>query len=204
MPEIFDATAKHQPSAKKKKPTHSEEPMTKSSSPNTQTSKPSNLPPKTNSQKTNSDHHKANGYSETIKKEEPTSNPLIAFAPKPENVGFDSQLKNEEVVLMLRMHPITQLGKALIALIASFIPILIFSSPFLDFMPFRFKLATFVGWYLLLATYTIETFLTWFFNVFILTDERVIDVDFITLIYKNVSSAKIENIEDITVATGGV
>lgn len=147
---------------------------------------------------------KVDKYSETIKKERPASNPLTAFAAKPEKTKFDSQMADEEIVLMLRRHPVTQIRKILITLIALFLPILFFSSPVFDFMPPRFQLATGVGWYMLLLTFIIESFLTWFFNVFIITDERIIDVDFLSLIHKNVSSAKIENIEDVTVETGGV
>ena len=51
--------------------------------------------------------------------------------------------------------------------------------------------------------YALESFLTWFFNVFIVTDERLIDVDFLSLIYKNITAAKLDNIEDITAETGG-
>ena len=48
-----------------------------------------------------------------------------------------------------------------------------------------------------------ESFLTWYFNVYIITDERIIDVDFLSLIYQNISSAKIDNIEDVTATKGG-
>jgi hypothetical protein len=36
------------------------------------------------------------------------------------------------------------------------------------------------------------------------TDERIIDVDFHSVIYYNVSSAKFENIEDVTTKTIGL
>jgi uncharacterized membrane protein YdbT with pleckstrin-like domain len=147
---------------------------------------------------------RVNGYSKTLKKEPSATNPLAAFAAKPRKTRFDSQMEDEEIVLMLRRHPVTQVKKLLVALTASFLPILFFSTPVFGFMPPRFKLATGVGWYMLLLTFIIESFLTWFFNVFIITDERIIDVDFLSLIHKNVSSAKIENIEDVTVETGGV
>lgn len=142
--------------------------------------------------------------SETIRREMPTTNPLKAFAPKPFKVHFDSQLNGEHIVLMLRRHPVTQVGKIVLAFTGIFIPILFITTPLVSFMPPVMKLASLVAWYLLLLTFIIESFLTWFFNVFIITDERIIDVDFISLIYKNVSSAKIDNIEDITVITGGV
>ncbi len=162
-----------------------------------------NLPAK-KSQPKQSQHRHVDQYSQTLKKEKSAKSPLKAFAPKPQKVAFDSQLENEQIVLLLRRHPVTQLKKILITLVAFFLPIIIFSTPFFDGLPTKFRVAGVLGWYMLLITFVLETFLVWFFNVFIITDERIIDVDFLSLIYKNVSSAKIENIEDITVATSGV
>ncbi len=147
--------------------------------------------------------NKVDDYSETLKQEKPTKNPLKAYAPKPYKTGFDSQMIDEEVVLVLRRHPITQLKKVFIIILLCFLPLLMSVGPLFDFFTFKLKLAVIIGWYALLVTYFLESFLVWFFNVFIITDERIIDVDFYSLIYKDVSSAKIENIEDITAATGG-
>jgi len=147
---------------------------------------------------------KVDEYSETLRQENPEKNPVKSFAPKPEKVSFDSQMEDEEIVLMLRPHPITKLKAIIIAILAIFGPLLFSSTPFLDFLPGKFSLAAVIGWYMLTLSFILENFLTWFFNVFIITDERLIDVDFSSLIFKKVSSAKIENIEDVTVATGGV
>lgn len=147
--------------------------------------------------------HKVDNYSETLKQENPTKNPLKAYAPKPYKTGFDSQMIDEEVVLVLRRHPITQLKKIFIIILLCFLPLLMSVGPLFDFFTFKLRLALTLGWYALLTTYTLESFLVWFFNVFVITDERIIDVDFYSLIYKDVSSAKIENIEDITASTGG-
>ena len=40
--------------------------------------------------------------------------------------------------------------------------------------------------------------------MFIITDERRIDINFTNLIYKELSEAKIDNIEDVTYRQGGV
>lgn len=143
-------------------------------------------------------------YSQTLRKEHPTKNPCSAFAAKPVKVAFDSQLNEEKIVLLLRRHPITQVKKIALAIVFFFLPILFFSSPLLEFFPPRYKVALVLGWYLILTSFVLQSFLVWFFNVFIVTDERIIDVDFSNLIYKNISSAKIDNIEDITIETGGV
>jgi uncharacterized membrane protein YdbT with pleckstrin-like domain len=52
--------------------------------------------------------------------------------------------------------------------------------------------------------YALEQFLVWFFNIYIITDERVIDMDFYNLLFKRVSEAKIDRIEDITTANSGL
>ena len=120
--------------------------------------------------------------SETIKNEKPTHNNFTAFAPKPQKVVFDSQLRNEEIVLLLRQHPITQFSKLLIICFGILFPILLFASPFLSFLPFNYKVATVIGWYLILSGFAFQSFLAWYFRVFIITNRRVIDVDFYSIV----------------------
>lgn len=143
-------------------------------------------------------------YSSVMRGEQRTTSPFAAYAPKPLNIhGFDSQLEDEQVLLLLRQHPITQVGKLLVIIGMLFFPFLF---PFADFygaLPGRFQIATLLLWYLITLAYTLESFLSWFFNAYIITDERVIDIDFLSLIYKNISAAKIDNIEDVTATTGG-
>ncbi len=141
--------------------------------------------------------------SETIRKERPTKNNVSAFATKPRGSYFDSQLKNEEIALLLRRHPITQLSKICLIIGGLLFPAVMFASPFLQFMRPSYKIATLIGWYLILSGFALESFLVWFFNVFIITNRRVIDVDFYSMIHKDVSSAKLENIQDMSVVTQG-
>jgi len=51
--------------------------------------------------------------------------------------------------------------------------------------------------------YAFERFLSWFFNVNIVTDQRIIDVNFPSILYKDVSECKIDHIEDISSKIGG-
>ncbi len=46
--------------------------------------------------------------------------------------------------------------------------------------------------------------MSWFFNIFILTDERVIDVDFLNLFSRVISDAKIDHIQDVNSEMSGV
>lgn len=142
-------------------------------------------------------------YSEVMCELEAERSPLASFAAKPRRTAFSTQAKNEQILLLLRKHPLTQVGWIALSVVIAVIPILFAGLPFLNFLPPNFQFAALVGWYLLLFGYIIESFLTWYFNVYIITDERIIDVDFLSLIYHDIASAKIDNIEDVTSIKGG-
>lgn len=135
-------------------------------------------------------------------KKERTTNPLAAFVAAPKKWRFETQEQEEKIVLVLRRHWVTNLGWILLALGGLFLPqfLLVFSS--FEFAPLRFRVMGILVWYLLVGGYVIERFLDWFFNVFIITDERIVDFDFYGMIYKEISDAKIDKIEDVTFRQG--
>lgn len=142
-------------------------------------------------------------YSAVMRSLSPTRNPFTSFAPKPYNTAFDAQHEEEQVLLVLRQSLITQIKYVFIIIGLLLVPLLFNSVGMLDFLPLRFQLVANIGWYLIVASYALEVFLSWFYNVYIITDERIIDVDFNSILFKNVAYAKIDNIEDITATTAG-
>jgi len=112
--------------------------------------------------------------------------------------------KKEEVILLLRRHWATQIKSFLIIGAMIIAPLLLAYIPLLEFLPPRFKFIFVLMWYLLTFAVAIEKFLSWYFNVNIITDERILDIDFYNLIYKEITDAEIENIEDVTMTMGGV
>jgi hypothetical protein len=148
-------------------------------------------------------HRHVDEYSAVMREENPEVKPLNAWIPKPPNITFSTQAEDEHIVLLLRKHPITQIGWVLTAILLALMPILFYGVGALSFFPWNYQLAALILWYLLLTGFTIEAFLKWYFHVFIITDERVIDVDFLSLVYKHVSAAKVDNIEDVTSVTSG-
>lgn len=139
--------------------------------------------------------HKAPGHSH---------NPLAAYCYLPDKVNFETQENEEKVILLLRQHPITLLPKLAIAILLILAPSILSVFPILDFLPSNFQLISVLGWYLITTAFVLESFLTWFFNVYLVTDERIIDIDFYNLIYKEVSDANIDKIQDVTYKMGGV
>jgi len=126
--------------------------------------------------------------------EKTTKNNWASFIALPSKINFETQNKEEKIILILRSHWITNISWFLIALLMVFSPLMLYVVPFLSFMPSRFQLIILIMWYLFIVAFIFENFLSWFFNVYIITDERIIDVDFISLVYRRISEAQIEKI----------
>lgn len=147
----------------------------------------------------------AEKYSSVLRDSASSSSPLAAYCPKPLGIGFDIQHDDEPVLLMLRQHPIVNVTWILLTVFMSIAPIVVLPYvPFLDFLPGNYRFVALLGWYTMIFGYALEQFLIWFFNIYIITDERVVDFDFYNLLFKRVSEAKIENIEDITTSNSGL
>lgn len=144
-------------------------------------------------------------YSELIRSKRATRNPFAAFAVRPPGAYFASQHHEEQVLMVLRQHPIVNLRWILIAFVMILVPYTVLPLiPVFDVVPGRFQFFAFIGWYLLTLAFIVENFLYWYFNIYVITDERIVDIDFYSLIHRSISSAKIENIEDTTATTKGV
>jgi membrane protein YdbS with pleckstrin-like domain len=64
-------------------------------------------------------------------------------------------------------------------------------------MPLILRFGMFGFWYLLVMAYAFERFLIWFFTVNIITNDRIVDIDFVGLINKNFAEAQFTKIQDV-------
>lgn len=156
------------------------------------------MPDSNSTQKKSNPKH----YSEVLKNERVSRNPFSAYMPFP-RVVVEIQDPEEQLLLLVRRHIITNWKWVLIALLMLMVPAGFEYFPGISALPPNFQLMTRVLWYLLVIAVILEGFLNWYFDVFIVTDERIIDIDFKNLIYKNVTSTKLENIEDVTYSVSG-
>ena len=132
-------------------------------------------------------------------------NPLSSFYYHPDRVSFETQEGEEKVILLLRRHIVTNVPWIIGAVLMIIAPIVILPFiPILSFLPSNYQIVAVLGWYLVTTAFILENFLSWFFNVNLITDERIVDIDFHNLIYKEVSDAKIDKIQDTTYNMGGV
>ncbi|OGG13876.1 hypothetical protein A2773_03785 [Candidatus Gottesmanbacteria bacterium RIFCSPHIGHO2_01_FULL_39_10] len=136
-----------------------------------------------------------------------TSQLFSAYSFMPTGVRFDTQEVDETIVLLLRRHWITNLSWLITGFILLILPLFLFSlgnitSIFPSFFPPTFTSFIILIWYLLTFTFILTEFLLWYFNVSIVTQERIIDVDF-ALLYKVISETRISRVEDVSARTGG-
>ena len=129
--------------------------------------------------------------------------PLASFMYCPREAKFAGKDSREDIILILRKHPITNVKWILISLVMIFAPVILRVFPIFSFLPESFQFITMVGWYLLVLAFVFEEFLGWFYNVNVVTDERVFDVDFVNLVYREITDNNIDKIQDVTVRMGG-
>ncbi|OGM18388.1 hypothetical protein A2685_02470 [Candidatus Woesebacteria bacterium RIFCSPHIGHO2_01_FULL_37_10] len=125
-------------------------------------------------------------------------NPLAAFIYRPDKVNFVNKDAEEKVILLLRKHPITNIRWVVLSFFMIVLPQFFSAFDFLPFLPANYILVIMLAWYLVVSAYIIEQFLRWFFNVNIVTDERIIEVDFVHLLYREMTDANIDQIQDVT------
>ncbi|MGA2911743.1 MAG: hypothetical protein ABSE17_03885 [Candidatus Levyibacteriota bacterium] len=132
-----------------------------------------------------------------------------SFCKAPDGVSFQTQEEGEKILLFLRRDFATNIKWILISIILLVIPVLLpfvgkfFGNPF-PFLSLKFYLASIVFYYLVVATYLYINFMTWYYNVALITDRRVIDVDFSNLVYKDVATTKLSLVQDLSYAKVGV
>lgn len=130
---------------------------------------------------------------------------FASFCDHPKGISFQDQKKGEEVLLLLRKHFITNFPWIFTTVVLLILPpllwslikfLLLSSFPALVLNPvLTFILISF--YYLSVLTYAFISFITWFYNVSLVTNQRVIDIDFSDLVYHNLSATKISLVQDV-------
>ncbi|KKU37742.1 MAG: hypothetical protein UX52_C0019G0004 [Candidatus Amesbacteria bacterium GW2011_GWA1_46_35] len=134
--------------------------------------------------------------------EEPRRAMLGAFCVRPDQ-RFMTQQEDEEIVLLLRAHPITNLGWVLLVILMLVLPGVILGTGVFAAVPGKFVLVGKLVWYLVTLMYAMERFLYWYYSVFIVTNERLVDIDFENLMFRVITYANLNHIEEPAMVTGG-
>ncbi len=127
-----------------------------------------------------------------------------SFVVTPPKTRFESQDSDEKIVILGRRHFITNLKWLALACFAIFVPIFWGEFPMVKALNTNTSFALSIVWYCALLFYVIQNFVLWFYNVYIVTNERLVDVDFFGLLYKNINVTQIAKVQDVNYSQKGV
>lgn len=124
----------------------------------------------------------------------------------PDKLEFETQNPNERVYIMLRRHIVTNLGWIIITAILLSIPLIVYCIiQYFNFnlyntfqVPQGYIYIVLLMWYMLVLTNAFIKFLDWYFNIYVITNERIIDFDFDPFAYHKISEASLDSIVDAT------
>lgn len=96
----------------------------------------------------------------------------------------------------------------LTALIVAALPIVFETLPqiftFVSLFSSDLKTVLLTAWYFLVGLFLLENFLVWYYNVFLITSERVLDLDFYGFFQMESSEATLAQIQDVSHTRGGL
>jgi hypothetical protein len=134
---------------------------------------------------------------------------FTSYSENPSDITFENQENDETVLLFTRKDLITNLPWIATGLALIIIPILampLFTLLHLEIinLPKNYSLILTIFYYLVVATFLFINFITWYFNINIVTEKRIVDIELEGIVYKNVSATKLTLVQDVSYAQVGV
>lgn len=135
---------------------------------------------------------------------------LSSYFEDPSKVKFTNMIDHEILLLFLRRHNITNLPWVLKAIAMALIPVIFeFLSSFgfysSGFISPTAKLIVYGFYYFfILSGYVFVNYMTWFYNISLVTNIRIVDIDFSEIVFENVAATKLSQVEDVSYAQIGV
>lgn len=133
-----------------------------------------------------------------------------SFVLNPTHIHFEGQDPDENIILLLRSHPIMNLVWFFQALLVFIIPFLV--PPLLHYLQLDFLSripAIYISAFIIIDTLLVliivfEGFLHWYFNVYIVTTKRIMDVEFSSVLAKNIDLAPLTDVQEANSKLGGI
>ena len=135
---------------------------------------------------------------------------LSSYFEDPSKVKFTNKLNEEILLLFLRRHFITNLPWILKATAMALIPVIFeflgaFGLYSTDFVNIAGKMVVYSFYYFfIISGYVFVNYMTWFYNIALVTNLRVIDIDFSDIVFENVAATKFPQLEDVHYSQIGI
>ena len=121
-----------------------------------------------------------------------------SFRAFPKNFNFSGKEKDESIVLVIRSHWIIYVPQIAMGFFVLLLPTLIYLSISATEGSIVFLTGMTITSVMIAITLFMYAFLRWYYNVDIVTDKRVLDLDFHSIISHSLAEARLNKIVDIT------
>lgn len=132
------------------------------------------------------------------------------FFDSPTQIAFVAQEENEKIELLLRRHWVTNLPWMILFLSGLFVPIFLANIDtmlglnIISQIPVNIFTNFLIIWFLFLVAYATESLLFWYFNIYIVTNLNIISVSFRSLLSKEVTQSRLDDIQGVASKMKGV
>lgn len=122
----------------------------------------------------------------------------------PDKMRFLEQEPAEIIELFLRQHWVLNVPWIFLSLLGLALPLILlwldqfFGTNYAFKIPLQLLLGGIIVWYLLITAYALESFLFWYFNVYIVTNLHLVDINFFNILNRQILEIKLINIEGVS------
>ena len=135
---------------------------------------------------------------------------MSSYCEDPAGVKFTNSVEDEILLLFLRRHFVTNTPWILKAIALSLVPVIFevlgsfgyISSDFVDSSG-KFIVYSFY-YFFILSGYVFVNYMTWFYNISLVSNKRIIDIDFSDIVFENVAATKLSQVQDVNYAQIGI
>jgi len=121
-----------------------------------------------------------------------------SFMSFPKELNFHGKEKGEQVVLIIRSHWIVTVPYFFLAILVFILPFILASLMPTFFSSIALLISLVIISLLVSLGIVVSTFVKWFYTVHIITDQKVVDLDFTSIMNHSMAEAQLERIEDVT------
>lgn len=133
---------------------------------------------------------------------------MAMFSAYPQGIHFAGQMDEEEIILLLRAHLITITPWFLWVLIGVLVPIFLIVflnvAGILAGVSSGMVIILTLYWYVGLSIFAFLNFLFWYFNVGIITNERIMDIDWNSVTHHDVAVTQMSKVQNAKADISGV
>lgn len=133
-----------------------------------------------------------------------------AFLDLPPKIRFADQEEGEQIELFLRQHWITNVPWLLTTIFLIFLPIgldylnKVMGLVQISQIPLEVQLSGWILWYMLVTAYVLGKMLGWYFNIYIVTNLHLVDINFHNLLNRDITEVRLDDVESAKAQVKGV